>query len=102
MSAPSTITVCTEKFGLILNCAVRYAMPRETYVPSAVIDFIAPLILELDDRTISCMARDIEEAQKTCIRNPDSRALGDPRTDTPGWLEFLDKLKQECERRGLE
>lgn len=30
-------------FGLILNCAVRYAIGRQTYMPSAVIAFITPL-----------------------------------------------------------
>ena len=52
-----------DTFGLILNCAVRYALGRETYVPSSVSDFITPIIPCLSQRTLSVMVQDIEEAE---------------------------------------
>ena len=37
------IDASDDEFGLMLNCAVRYAMGRETYMPHAVMDFIGGL-----------------------------------------------------------
>ena len=37
-------------FGTILNCAVRYAIGRQTYMPGLVIDFITPLLPHLSEK----------------------------------------------------
>ncbi len=42
----------SEDFGCVLNCAVRYAIGRQTYMPGVVIDFIIPLLSNLSDRTL--------------------------------------------------
>jgi len=86
-----------DDFGLILNCAVRYALGRETYMPSAVCSFIKPLIQNLTGRTIVTMIQDIEEPLNRNIAG--ERAWGDPDIDKPEWMELLGLLKEEQTKR---
>lgn len=81
-----------DDFGLILNCAVRYALGRRTYVPSTVVDFITPLLQHLDKWTLVCFDRDITEHRK-------SRSLGDPEIDEPVWLQFHAAVTEELNKR---
>lgn len=81
-----------DTFGLILNCAVRYALGRETYVPSSVSDFITPIIPCLSQRTLSVMVQDIEEAEH-------HSGYGNGTIDKPVWMRLLGELKRENERR---
>lgn len=73
------INVNGSDFGAVVNCAVRYAVGRATYMPHLVVDFITPILSELDDTTLFVMRRDIEE----------SDSLGDPRIDAPKWRKLL-------------
>ena len=40
-----------DDFGAVLNCAVRYAIGRQTYMPGLVIDFIRPMLPYLNNAT---------------------------------------------------
>ena len=80
-----------DDFGLILNCAVRYSLGRQTYVPGSVCSFIAPLISKLSDRTLWCMVQDIASAD----------SYGDERIDKPVWMKFLADIKHEINRRRI-
>ena len=60
MNAPK-IDLADDNFGCVLNCAVRYAMGRETYMPSLVISFITPLLPYLSDNTLWRFDQDITE-----------------------------------------
>lgn len=82
-----------DTFGTILNCAVRYAIGRQTYIPMLIIEFITPLIPHLNYRTLWCLDQDISEAK-------DHGGYGDPMIDEPKWLEFLEKIRQERINRG--
>lgn len=86
-----TVPIC-ENFGLMLNCALRYTLGRETYAPHSVMIYCKPLLPYLSERTLEVMQKDIEEAAK-------SNSLGDPRIDAPKWLEFLDAIKTELAER---
>lgn len=77
-----------EDFGTILICAVRYSLGRQTYMPGLVQGYIRPLLPCLDKRTLSVMQRDIEEA----AHRPGG--LGDTRIDWPGWISFLEAVKE--------
>ncbi len=81
-----------EKFGMILNCAVRYACGRQSYISTVVQDFIRPMIPELSNRTLWCMDQDLTEAAWWS-------GYGDPRIDKPGWLSFLQDVRAERARR---
>lgn len=48
---PHMINVQDVVFGVVLNCAVRYAVGRKTYMPGLVIDFITPLVPHLNDKS---------------------------------------------------
>ena len=81
-----------DDFGLMLNCAVRYAIGRHTYMPHAVISFITPLLPHLSIKTLWCFDRDIAEQENR-------GGYGDPKIDEPGWRRFHEKVKTEIVRR---
>ena len=83
-----------DNFGAILNCAVRYSIGRQTYMPSLVVDFITPLIPYLNNRTLWCLDQDISEAKW-------NGGYGDPRIDEPKWTKLLDVVRQERIARGF-
>ncbi len=86
------LDVKDEDFGNILNCAVRYACCRETYILSLVINFIRPLLLDLSPRTLGCTERDLREAN----------SYGNEIIDKPLWIEFLKEIRQMMNERNIE
>lgn len=84
------VDMLNRDFGVILNCAVRYALGRHTYMPSLVVGFITPLIKHLDDKTLGTMWRDLSSG------NTD---YGNETIDKPIWLEFLRKIENEMKER---
>lgn len=89
------IVVSDDNFGTILICAVRYAIGRETYMPSLVIGYITPLLPYLSAKTLYVLDQDITEQRY-------HGGYGHPRIDEPGWMRFLDAVHAEQERRGCE
>lgn len=57
------IDVKDDNFGAVLNCAVRYCLGRQTYMPRLVCDFIRPLLPELSNKAIWCFQKDIKDQQ---------------------------------------
>lgn len=88
------IDVKNSDFGLILNCAVRYAIGRRTYVPSSIIGFITPMLPQLDNRTIHCFDQDIVDAKYTSGYGDDC--------DKRDWMRFHEAVKSEKIKRGQE
>lgn len=84
--------ILTEDFGVVLTCAVRYALGRQTYIPSLVINFITPLLSSLDDKTLWCLEKDISNAESW-------GGYGNENIDRPKWIEFLDKIRIEINKR---
>lgn len=82
-----------DEFGTVLNCAVRYSLGRQTYMPHLVMDFIRPLLPHLSDRTMWCLERDIREADTYGCD------YGDPKIDEPAWKKFLAEIQSEIARR---
>lgn len=82
-----------DEFGAVLNCAVRYAIGRRTYMPGLVIGFIMPLIPHLNGKTLWCLDKDITEARW-------EGGYGDPDIDEPGWMRFREAVRAERQRRG--
>lgn len=80
-------------FGCILNCAVRYAIGRQSYMPGLVIDFITPLIPHLNNKTLWCFDQDVTDAKW-------EGGYGDPRIDEPGWMKFREAVRAERIKRG--
>ena len=92
MNQKPMIDPANDDFGTVLNCAVRYALGRQTYMPSLVMDFIRPLIPHLSDKTLWCFDKDIEEAER-------EDRLGDPNIDAPEWRTFHIAVRAERIKR---
>lgn len=88
-----SIKVDEQDFGTVCVCALRYAMGRETYMPSLVRDFVRPLLTKLPDKTLAVMIKDCEEQEKMHM-------WGSETIDKPGWVRWKQELLAEKERRG--
>lgn len=82
-----------DRFGTILNCAVRYACGRHADMPSLVIGYITPLLPDLNDKTLWCFDQDLTEAKH-------AGGYGDPKIDEPGWKRFHEAARSEQTKRG--
>ena len=60
MSKENTVYVSRD-FELMMISAMRYAIGRQTYMPSVTIDYIRMLIPKLSTNTLYVMERDIRE-----------------------------------------
>lgn len=89
------INIGDDDFGCVLNCSVRYALGRRTYMPGVVVDFIMPLLPHLTDRTLWCFDQDITDQKYI-------GDYGDPNIDKPKWMEFHAAVRNELTRRGKE
>lgn len=78
-----------KNFETILLCAVRYAIGRETYMPSLVIDYITPLLPYLSEDVLKLIANEIVQ------HNTYEGGLGDEKIDKPYWLAFYGKILAE-------
>lgn len=88
-----TISLDDDPFGAVLNCAVRYALGRQSYMPGVVIKFITPLLPYLNNRTLWCFDQDVTDARWY-------GGYGDPQIDEPGWMKFLNDVRNERISRG--
>ena len=81
-------TIFDDDFGCIINSAVRYSLGRYTYMPSTVAEFVLKYLNYLDNKTISVIIYDIDEA----LKNEDLplRKI---------WLELKSKLEIEMHAR---
>ena len=78
-----------KDFETILLCAVRYAIGRQTYMPSLVIDYITPLLPYLSEDVLKLIADEIIGSYTY------EGALGDEKIDKPYWEQFLRKIRLE-------
>ena len=81
-------TIFDDDFGCIINSAVRYSLGRYTYMPSTVAEFVLKYLNYLDNKAISVMICDIDEA----LKNEDLplRKI---------WVELKSKLEIEMHAR---
>lgn len=73
-----------EDYGLIVGCALRYALGRRTYITGIVSEYIERNLDNLDERTIAVMIRDIHEAEH-------DKMLGD-KCDASAWKHLKNVL----------
>ena len=78
-----------KDFETILLCAVRYAIGRQTYMPSLVIDYITPLLPYLSEDVLKLIANEIIE------HDTYEGSLGDEMIDRPYWKQFLREIRLE-------
>lgn len=92
-TAAPVVDLQDDEFGMMLNCAVRYACGRQSYMPGAVIRYITPLLPYLSSKTLRCFDQDISDARRR-------GECGDPNIDLPGWIAFHEKVREERKKRG--
>lgn len=47
--------------GAVLNCAIRYCLGRQSYMPGLVMDEILMMLPDCNDKTIRVFIQDVEE-----------------------------------------
>ena len=87
----SQIKTNDDNFGIILNCAVRYALGRQTYIPGVVIEFITPLLPQLSEQTLWRLDKDISDQAEY--------GYGNETIDKPKWIKFHEQIKAERIKR---
>ena len=93
MKKPEETQMISDDEGMILNFAVRYAIGRRTYAPSAVIQYVMPRLPLLNDRTLIVMYDDMNNK----VMHGD---LGDVLIDGPICKQFFESIKSELDKRG--
>lgn len=82
--------------GVLLNCAVRYALGRYSYMPRLVMSEIAPMLGRLSNKTLYVMRRDVAEFLATPRPEYDGCVMDDYRDQ---WEMFLQQIEAEMELR---
>lgn len=77
-----------DSFGCIVNSALRYAVGRQSYMPSVVRNFIRKYKNVLDEKTIAVAIRDIENALHH----------GEP-DDAEEWKKLRDELQKRLHEK---
>lgn len=80
--------------GAVLNCAVRYALGRMSYMPGLVMDEIRPMLKDCSNKTLWCFEKDISgwlesEYDKSMVYESK-------------WRKFLTSVKAEIQSRKEE
>lgn len=89
------IDISDDDFGTILNCAVRYACGRKSYMSGLVIDYITPLLQYLSPEALGCMERDIRNGSELF------GGWGNEIIDKPEWMNFLGNIQKVMEVRNI-
>ena len=84
----------TRDFELMIVCALRYSIGRESYMPSITIDYIRYLIPMLSVNTLFILQRDITEEVERYNRSGWDIFMKDE------WLKLADDIRKEHTRRG--
>lgn len=85
-----------DDLDILAICAVRYSLGRRSYMPSDVQRILRPRLKEMSPLTLAVILKDLEGAS----RRPNG--YGDEQIDKPGWISFLNDVKDELEHREAE
>lgn len=83
--------------GAVLNCAVRYALGRASYMPGLVMGEITPMLPDCSDKTLGVFEQDVSE-----YLGGVDWTIDDPfgtRWNDADWTRFLEAVRAEMERR---
>ncbi len=83
----------TDDFELMLICALRYSIGRESYMPGVTIDYIRYLIPQLSTKTLFIMKRDIAEEIERYQRMEMELYFADE------WQKLAEDINTEYERK---
>lgn len=85
--------------GALLNCAVRYALGRCSYMPSLVMRELRPMLKDCSTKTLRVFKQDIQEF----VRDHDEETMHKQDSmfydDYYEWLSFLGEVEEELNNR---
>ena len=84
--------------GAVLNCAVRYALGRASYMPGLVMDEIRPMLPDCNDKTLHVFVQDISEW--LAMNKRAESFVSDNYWNE--WERFREDVMRELERRSEE
>ena len=87
---PEVIQMISDEEGMIINFAVRYAIGRQTYAPSAVIQYVTPRLHLLKDPTLVVLYNDMNSITKTVATSD---------FYFPLYKQFFAAIKAELDKR---
>lgn len=87
------IEVSNDDFGAVVNCAIRYACGRHTYMPGIVIQFVSPLLSQLSPLTLMNMETDILKVY------PEGSAYDEEKA---AWMGLLQKVRVVMQERSIQ
>lgn len=88
------ITRDDDRGGAVLNCAVRYALGRASYMPGLVMDEIRPMLPDCNDKTIAVFVQDVSEWLAQA--KPETGFFDNYYDD---WKKFMDTCNDELDKR---
>lgn len=88
------ITRDDDRGGAVLNCAVRYALGRSSYMPGLVMSVIRPMLKDCNTKTIAVFVQDVSEWLE---RTQPETGFFDNYYDE--WQKFMADCKAELDRR---
>ena len=91
-----SIIFVTRDFELMIVCALRYSIGRESYMPSIAIDYIRYLIPMISANTLFILQRDIKEEIERYDRGGWDIFMKDE------WLKLADDIRKERTKRGCD
>lgn len=89
------ITKDDDRGGAVLNCAVRYALGRSSYMPGLVMSVIRPMLKDCNTKTIAVFVQDVSEWLAQA--KPETGFFDNYYAD---WRQFLETCKAELDGRG--
>lgn len=85
--------ITQENIGTLCICAMRYAMGRQTYMPSLVCEIVEGIIDEFSNKDLVIMERDIIQA---------GDAINTDGKNGEYWLHLLHKIQERIYKNGLQ
>lgn len=83
-----------DRGGAVLNCAVRYALGRASYMPGLVMGVIRPMLKDCNAKTIAVFVQDVSEwLERT---QPETGFFDNYYDD---WKKFMDTCNDELDKR---
>lgn len=95
LELPGYVVPVNDSFGEMMNWAVRYALGRCSYAVGDTVRYITNVVEKLNYRTLYVIAQDIKEAYRHGY-------MGDPMVDQPSWMQLLERVNKEIEKRKEE
>lgn len=88
-----------ESFGALAICSVRYALRRQTYMPSVVCGIVAANVEHLLKGDLDTLIRDIEKPSCATVEDRETKKAWGAECDYLDWMKLAGALRDERTKR---